>query len=340
MARALGRLCVACQQRPRSSPHFNCKYCAACRAVRLRQPPSAVTPAQRAAIVRLAGTMTRREIAVQVGIALPAVSRCLREEGLRSNVRGYPQEVIEAVSRVYAAAPKGQGKAAVREAFPDVVVRSIVERLAHHRGASVRRQVRWTGEQLIDAARMAGLVSVTAQARYFGRPNALGGSIKALWSKHFQCASRDINGLDASRAYQIARPGVPAVVTAPDNMGPNPKVKVLWLDLIHYLRPDVEPAVRQCIEALALFQTWLHGTDLAADIPTMIQELEAHYGNTHSPSDEQRLPPGDPPRGPGSPTRDGHRADPEYARGRADAASPHAGGHQGRGHAGQCLSGV
>lgn len=272
-------LCLACGERPRTSAHANTKYCAVCRAARLRQPSSGVSAAQRDAIIRLAGTMKRWEIAEKVGVTRAAVHRCLREEGLRSNVRDYPREVVEAVSRVYEAAPSGQGKRAVREAFPDIVVRSIVERRHHHRLITMKRQVRWTGEQLIEAARMAGLVSADAQARYFGRPNAAAGSIKSLWAKHFGCAPSDINGAAAGLAYRIATPGVPAVVTAPDNRAPTPRVKVLWLDLLPHLREDVAPAIRQAVEALALFQHWLHGTADAATITSMIHHREETYGN-------------------------------------------------------------
>ena len=278
MADAVVRTCVACQSAPRSSPHHNTRYCTPCREFILRNPASGVTQEQRAAIVRLAGTMVRREIAAQVGVPQGAVNRCLREEHLRSNARDYPPEVVEAVSRVYEAAPQGQGKQAVLEAFPDVVVRSIVERRAHHRVVLVRRQTRWTGEQLIEAVRMAGLVSATAQSRYFGRPNAAEGSIASLWNKHFACAPRDINGLAAHLAYRVARPGVRGVLTAPDNRAPTPRMKVLWLDLLPALRADVDPAIREAVEALALFQRWLFSTEDSQTIQTMITNREKKYG--------------------------------------------------------------
>ena len=78
--------------------------------------------------------------------------------------------------------------------------------------------------------------------------------------------------------YRVARPGVRAVLTAPDNRAPTPRLKVLWLDLLPALRADVAPAIREAVEALALFQRWLFGTTNSQDINIMITEREEKYG--------------------------------------------------------------
>jgi hypothetical protein len=287
------RLCVVCETRPRRNAHANTKYCTACQQALLHQPPSRVTPAQAAAIQRLCGTMTRTAIAQQLGLSHAKVQRFLREQGLRSNARDYPPEVVEAVAQVYESAPPGQGKRTIEQLFPAVVVRSIVERRQHHRPVYQPRQVRWQGEQLLDAVRMAGLVSHHAQARYFGRPNAYAGSITSLWQKHFRCPPRDVHGLPLHLSWLVATPGVPAVLVKHQQVA-GPAAKVLWLDLVGWLREDLDPTIRDAVEVLAQFQRWLFHTSSSDDIRRMITERETTYGDDWHRNDE-RTDPG-PPR--------------------------------------------
>ena len=269
------RRCAACgtapatSEKPSRRARAKARYCAACRAQRRRRPVSRLTPEQAAHVERLRGTMFRWQIAEAVGVSETQVGRYLRERGLPSNARDYPPEVVAAVLATYAAAPPGRGKQRVQELFPEVHVRSIVERYRDGRA----RQIRWTPAQLLEAARMAGLVSHGAQARFFGRPNAYGGSIKTLWTKRFLCAPGDLNGMGIHQAWRLARPGCPAVLVRRQEAGV-PIAKILWVDLVDWLRPEVEPWVREAVAALARFQRWLHGGATRAAIQQLITERE------------------------------------------------------------------
>lgn len=278
VARPPAFLCAECQVEPKCN-HPNAKYCHGCRERLRRQPRSRVTPGQAAHLRPLLGTLPKRDIARRVGISLAALTRWLREEGLHSDSKPYDPALVAAVLRVY----EHGGTPAVRQLFPGVRVRSIVERYKDFQP----RQIRWTGPQTIEAARMAGLVTHTAQARYFGRPGAWEGSIKSLWIKRFQCPPRDVNGLGVSLAWWIATPGTPAVVVK-HSTAPSAVAKVLWLDLVQHLRPDVPDWVRDAVQVLARFQTWLHGTDDPAAIRAMIQEREAQYGEYGRPGQQWR----------------------------------------------------
>lgn len=270
------RLCLRCAQAPRRTTHPNTRYCTACREALLHHPASRVTEAQAAQVRALRGTMVRHQLAAHVGISGPQLTRFLREQGLTSNNRDYPAEVVAAVARAYEAAPPHQGRAVVAQQFPGVVLRSIVERRAHHRPHAQPRQVRWTGAQLCEAARMAGLVSPTAQARFFGRPNAFGGSIKALWVKRFQCASHDLNGLAAHTAWALCGPGTSVLLVRYQLTG-GPRAMCLWLTLAQQLRPDVPAWIGEAVAVLAHFQAWLHGTTDATAIATMVHERETAW---------------------------------------------------------------
>lgn len=264
-------LCVECQARPRRSAHHQTKYCESCKQSLLRAPRSRVTEAQGARIRQLRGTMARARIAERVGITHAQLNRYLAEQGLTSNARDYPPEVVTAVCTTYAAL----GKRRTQDLFPDVVVRSLIERHKDY----PPRQVRWTGEQQMEAVRMAGLVSHTAQARYFSRPNAYEGSIKKFWARVVGCAPRDVHGLGIHLVWRLVLPGVPAVLVSQATQ-PCPRAVVLWLDLVTHLRPGVDPLLRRLVEVLARFQAWLFGSTDAARIRRMITEREAY---AHTP---------------------------------------------------------
>jgi hypothetical protein len=235
--------------------------------------------------------MPRWQIAEQVGISHAQLQRYLREQGLRSNARDYPPEVVSTVCATYAAL----GKRRTQELFPDVVVRCIVERHKDY----APRQVRWTGEQQLEVVRMGGLVSHTAQVRYFGRPNAYEGSIKKFWERVVGCPPRDVHGFGIHQVWRLTVPGVPAVLVTQASQ-PGPRAVVLWLDLVQHLRPGVAPEVRQMVEVLARFQSWLFGGISDTErVRRMIQEREA-YARDDGRDDER--PPG-PRRGLGDADR-------------------------------------
>ena len=270
-------LCVACQARPRRTPHPNTKYCGPCQQRLLRAPRSQVTAAQAAHILALRNTMPRWQIAERVGITRAQLHRYLREQGLTSNARDYAQDVVTAVCATYAALGHRQTQAF----FPDVVVRSIVERHKDY----APRQIRWTGAQQVEAVRMGGLVSVAAQLRYFARPNAFDGSIKKFWARVVGCAPRDVHGLGIHQVWRLGHPGVPAVLVRQATQTGGRAI-VLWLDLVGHLRPGVDPEVRRLVEVLARFQAWLFGSTETEPIRRMIREREA-YGRHDTGQNER-----------------------------------------------------
>jgi hypothetical protein len=221
--------------------------------------------------------MIQPEIARRVGVSRAQLSRWLRENGLQSNARDYPAEVVEAVLREYEQAPRGEGRQRVTERFADVRVRSVVERHKDYQP----RQIRWTDEQIREAVKMAGLVSHTAQARYFNRPNAYEGAVKKLWMARMGVAPGELNGFGIYRAWMLATPGCPALLVLRMDTGV-PIARVLWLDLVRHLRPGLEPWIVEAVQALAKFQAWIHGTTDTGVIRRMIAEREIQGGNEHT----------------------------------------------------------
>ena len=275
-------LCCAGCGRPKH-PHPNSRYCLPCRAQRRRRPLSRITPTQAALLRPLLGTMGHDALARHAGISDACFQRWLWEEGLSSNARDYPQAVCDEVTAYYA----HHGRVATQAVFPEVSVRSIVERRKLRGTPYPPRQIRWTDAQLLDAARMGGLVSLTAQAHFFGRPHAFDGSISALWAKRFRCAPRDLHGLGTVLACQIMRAGAQATCVQHQS-APGFRSVILWLDLARHLRPDVPSMVRETVETLAAFQAWLYGSHDSATIRQLIadREEDSPYECANIPSNQ------------------------------------------------------
>lgn len=271
MADPVARACRTCGA-DIATRHPNARSCLPCQQARERQPRSALSAEHATEVRRLAGTMARREIAAQLGVSLTQVNRFLREQGLRSNARDTPADLVHAVCTAYMAL----GLRKTEELFPGVGVRSIIER-DYKRGNFPPRQERWTSAQLLDAARMGGLISHNAQAGYFARPRAYNGSIAALWTKWFRCAPGAIHGLPLQGAWQALQPGTRGTLVR-QHVLPGVKVVVLWLDMPGHLRPTLEPWVQDAIATLAQFQAWLWGTHDTDAIRAIIADREERYG--------------------------------------------------------------
>lgn len=136
---------------------------------------------------KLAGTMKQSELALRVGCSRSNLIRWARDAKVSLDSLSYKPELVRSVCLFY----ELHGKVKTQKTFPNVKVRSIVERYKQFRP----RQIRWKNDQLIEAVKMAGLVSPKAQAKYFNRPNAHTGSIQSLWMKKFGHGQSQMNGL-------------------------------------------------------------------------------------------------------------------------------------------------
>lgn len=216
--------------------------------------------------------MMQRELAEHIGCSRSNLIRWASANKISLDAHSYKPEVKAAVLSFY----EMHGRRATEKAFPDVSVRSIVER---NYGAFAPRQLRWTDKQIIEAARMAGLVSFKAQARYFNRPNANEGSIKSLWMKRFGHGSSNINGMPHWYARSLVwGPKVRYVkvvgTTRKGELKPFMRI-LLWVDIQKHMRPDTPKFIKSAVRAMANFQRWLHDDkNPRAKILKMINERE------------------------------------------------------------------
>lgn len=243
--------CPICQCRP-VTKHFNSKYCLPCRELRRKRPAGNITPDQEALLLKLRGTMTREKLVTVAGVSRATIYRFGRDRGISFAREVYSDELKAEVVSYY----EKHGGPATAKAFPGVRVRSIYERHEYE-----PRQTRWTDQEIIRAARMAGLVSMQEQAKIFARPNAYAGSIHALWNKRFRMGGSLIHGLAPYLADEILTPGYPLIRTQywntrRKNTSSSRRV-ALWCTMGPYLRPDLPRFMCDAIDTMADFQRWL-----------------------------------------------------------------------------------
>jgi hypothetical protein len=268
--------CDLCHRRPRAK-HFNSKYCRPCRIERRRRPRSTLTTAQVRLAEGLIGKMPAPEIAQKLGTSVSNLKRAFRGKSIWFHNGKYKNQ--PALVRRVMAHYERHGMVATAKAFPQVRVRSIVER-ANYYGLTLRpRQVRWTPDQLAELARMAGIVSVPAQARYFNRPNANEGSIKSVWMKRFGLGGGSVHGMSEFAARHLVRKGTPCLKTAfwmtrRENQTFGRKL-YLWVDMERNLRREIPPYLRDAVVQMAKFQRWLFQSENPKrEIRRMIRERE------------------------------------------------------------------
>ncbi len=286
------KVCGRCKLRPKRK-HHNSKWCAICSQELRHRPAHNLSRTEQSEVRRLAGKMSRDDIAKEVGRSLSSIRRYCRQAGISLMFdRDYPEEVRREVCEYYSV----YGKVKTRKRFPSVTVRSIVERYLKKYELNPR-QIRWTKEQIVEAAKMAGIISHASQARYFNRPRAFEGSIRSLWVKKFGNSGGHVPGLKAQLAYQLVEGG--RRIYRKDRTGSAlflpikplevsfwmprkgrrvrylPRRIFLWVDIAENLRPDLHPEIKQIVRTMAKFQKWLHGTkNVRAAIKDLIKHRE------------------------------------------------------------------
>ena len=286
-------LCAICKTRKKQK-HFNSKYCKPCAIERRKRPLGKLTKEQERQAKKLAGTIYRDELAKQIGTSKANFMRWARmHPEINFNAHKYPDRVVREVCDYYV----DYGKTKTQEKYPSVKVRSIVERYLKDIGNP--RQIRWTDRQTIQLVRMAGIISMRAQAEFFDRPNAHRGSIQSAWMKKFKVQGSQINGLSWHIARHYTDYYCPVLQTRfwvqrktrSKIQYESARMLVLWVDLAKHMSDDIPEHIKAGIRALAKFQIWLHGKNVRKNIIKMIKEIEYEQksGNKTRPTTKRNI---------------------------------------------------
>lgn len=250
-----------------SDRHSNTKRCFFCAEAMKVKPKGTMTQDQINEAMSLRGTMPRDEICGKIGVSVANLKRSTPGVSwYYFNRYAANPDLVEEVCRYY----EKHGKRKTQEKFPEIGVRCVVERYKNYSP----RQSRWTDEQMIELAKMAGLVSMENQAKYFNRPRANRGSITSAWMKNFKCKQAYMHGLPAYKAKLFVKKSCPSIQVDfnPDRYGGTSARVFLWSDAIKHLRKDCPDFVKEGFEAMANFQYKLFGSYPKREINKMIRE--------------------------------------------------------------------
>jgi hypothetical protein len=232
-----------------------------------------MTQGQIAQAKTMIGKMPREEIAQTLGVSVVSLKRAFR--GTRLAYHNYCQANPSLVRQVNVYYEKHGNK---RTAEHFGIRRKQVEHIVYRYRLSNPRQIRWTDKQIIEATRMAGLVSPLAQAKYFERPNAFSGSIKSLWTKRFGIGPGCINGMTHWHAKELVTTKARYLKPVGESRDGEPvefRRLILWVDMERCLKPGTPRFIRDAIKTMANFQRWIHGGgNVKQKILKIIQERE------------------------------------------------------------------
>jgi len=236
--------------------HANTKRCKPCIAILRKRPLGTLTKKQIVIATSLADKMKFADVAKHLGVSKANLKRSLDSSKVKFTFHNKHKNNPSLVSKVCAYYEK-HGKRETQKKFPEVRVRSIVERYPFYKP----RQSRWASKEIIEAVKMAGLVSYKAQWLYFKRPLAFEGSICSLWMKKFGFGQGKVNGLRFYRGRHFVKPRCkPVTIKFGElrNQRQDKEARIyLWVDLEKHLLPNVNEDFKIAIQTMARFQKWL-----------------------------------------------------------------------------------
>lgn len=241
----INKLCGLCKKRPKRR-HFNSKWCVSCALELRKRPRSTLTKEQIHQAESLIGKMDRRDIAQELGTSISNLKRAFKNKTLafHNKYKSNPA-LVKQVCEYY----EKHGKLKTQKKFPTINLRSVVERYPHK-----KRQIRWTDDQIAEAARMATFVTFDKQAKIFNRPGANEGSIKSLWMKKFNFYPAQLHGMCHNMGKHIVSSKCPQIKL-------NFMRLYLWVDMEKHLLIGVPRSIRDGIKTMAHFQRWIYNTD-------------------------------------------------------------------------------
>jgi DNA-binding MarR family transcriptional regulator len=260
-------LCQECNKNKKSSNHANARYCLDCKNKFLSKPKGTLTQKQIQYAKRYAGKKNIVDIAKDLGVSksnikrsIPGLSFCYLYKYKKNPA------LVLAVSNYYSK----HGRRKTEKKFgKEINVRSIVEHYQMHSA----RQVRLTNDNYKELLRMAGLITMEAQARFLNRPGAHRGSIRSFWQKCILSKNSngqtDVNGLryhkvkhlvnktwnPKEKNYILHCPFVD-ILFFKQERNHNNKI-YLWIDLEKNLKDTIPSFVKEAVRTQAIFQKWI-----------------------------------------------------------------------------------
>jgi phosphopantetheine adenylyltransferase/DNA-directed RNA polymerase subunit RPC12/RpoP len=242
------KFCIDCNKKLYKT-HNNRKRCKNCSQLVIKKPKHNLKDWQIEMLKPLIGHYKINEIAEILSCSRSSLTRYARDNNFNYKIYKYSNELRTQVINYYIK----NGKNKTVKKFPNVVVDTILEHDPKIKGLRPRQKL-WTEKQIIQLAKMAGLVSMEMQAKFFNRPRAFKGSIKSAWSKKFKLGAKHINGLFKNKADYITE-NCPCIETSHYFNGK----LCLWVDIQKHLKKGLSKDIHLLIQTGVDFQKWLWG---------------------------------------------------------------------------------
>jgi len=267
--------CLSCKTSI-AGTHANTKRCKPCIAILRKRPLGTMTKKQIAIATSLSNKMKFTDVAKHLGVSKSNLKRSIDTSKVKFTFHNKHKNNPHLVKTICAYYEK-HGKRETQKKFPDVKVRSVLEKYK----LFSPRQSRWSDKEIIEAVKMAGLISYKAQWVYFKRPLAFAGSITSFWMKKFGFGQGKVNGLRGYRGKPFVKPRCKPVIIKFGELREKRhdedwEAKVyLWVDLEKHLLPNVNEDFKIAIQTMASFQRWLwQSENPRAKILKMIKQRE------------------------------------------------------------------
>lgn len=259
------KYCAHCSKSLGGKAHFNQIYCPPCAEIYRKKPKHTLTRSQIAEARKLAGTMYAKDLARHIGSSLSNLKRWASVSKISLNAHRYKPSVVKKVTEFYIQ----HGKHATAKKFPDIRVRSIIER--YLAGIKPRKKP-LQDDVFIKIAKMAGLVSFNTQARIIDRSNFNSGGVRAAWSKRMNSSGHSLNGLYRQVAMRYVKGSCPFYNPFVHDYNRRAQLQIsLWIDMENHLRDDLPNHIVDLFKVMAKFQRWLHGRGYRKNIEKLLR---------------------------------------------------------------------
>lgn len=200
----------------------------------------------------MAGTATSYEIAKTIGASRTSIIRFACQEKVSFKRKKYSDELRKQVIAYY----EEHGMKKTESEFPEVNVKGLLSTSTYK-----LRHTIWRRGAVIEAAKMAGILSLRDQAKLIGNPNTKARGVRAMWQRMGMQGSH-LHGLHPYGALLLLKSSVPkTIVQYSGSERREHNTIILWCDMQGHFRESVPEYLRDGIRTLAKFQAWLYGTD-------------------------------------------------------------------------------
>lgn len=266
------RLCKECKK-VKIQGHKNKKYCEDCRLSLVKKPKGTMTKDQIAFAIKNKNKLSRHEICKKLNESLSNLKRSCKgikfeADSLKKNKYKTNPDLVKEVLKYY----EKNGRKKTQEKFKDIKVRSITEKYKDFKPL----QTKWENQDILEAAKMAGLISVKAQIKYFSHRGIGVSGIRHLWDRRFGTQQSNLHGIPLYKAKHFVLKSAPALEI---NFGKTKTKKtrkiILWVDAEKHLKKDCPEFIKDSIKSMAIFQRRLFKVkNVKQKIKRMIQQRE------------------------------------------------------------------